>query len=444
MNNIGSGNSIWLGLNDRDSEGTFIWADNTGLATDYYTNYAGGQPDNYNGLQDCILLWSSMNWDDENCDAQKEFVCNYPRYIIVTDTSLGWSDANNYCLNNYGTTLATIANYDSIISTSNARNGFNTGNNDLWIGLNDINNENTFTWIDGNTNNYFNWASGEPNNDGDQDCGKIYSSGTWDDDYCNSGLTKQFFCNFPKYIGVSNTKLSWNDANNYCIDNYGTNLATIVSNADNYDAKNAAIYSGISSSVWIGINDIDNENNFVWVNNANNGNSLTNYYTNWYPFEPNNNNNNQDCGRIFLFSSNGQWDDDDCNVQHNFLCNTPKFIAVNTKLNWNDANTYCETNFGTSLATINNIEMNNLIRYSASSIGISNDERLWIGLNDIQNEGIYKWISTNNEASYTNWDDNQPNNLINSQHCIEMRSKSDENKWDDQICSYQRYFVCDL
>ena len=55
----------WIGLNDLDNEGSFQWESGSSSG---YTNWAGGQPDNYNGLEDCAHIYgTSGTWNDLPC-----------------------------------------------------------------------------------------------------------------------------------------------------------------------------------------------------------------------------------------------------------------------------------------------------------------------------------------------------------------------------------------
>lgn len=80
-NNATNWQNFWIGLNDRNDEGGYVWADGTPVT---YTNWSTHQPNDWNGAQDCVevLLYGSstlMNtWNDLSCAATRPFVCEYP------------------------------------------------------------------------------------------------------------------------------------------------------------------------------------------------------------------------------------------------------------------------------------------------------------------------------------------------------------------------------
>ncbi|XP_059842842.1 echinoidin-like [Hypanus sabinus] len=71
----------WIGLNDRSQEGPFTWSDGTSYT---YRCWAGHQPDNHQGNEDCvhILSGSSPVWNDFPCNTEVGFICAYKLHCI--------------------------------------------------------------------------------------------------------------------------------------------------------------------------------------------------------------------------------------------------------------------------------------------------------------------------------------------------------------------------
>ncbi|KAI8785224.1 CD209 antigen [Biomphalaria glabrata] len=69
---------IWIGLDDIQNEGTFVWHDGTVLdKKDYYPLYFDiKNPNDYENNQDCVQLWNeSSKMDDDMCYVAKHYVC---------------------------------------------------------------------------------------------------------------------------------------------------------------------------------------------------------------------------------------------------------------------------------------------------------------------------------------------------------------------------------
>lgn len=73
--------NTWIGLNDRDNEGTWKWTDDTPLTQAYWCE---GQPDNGGGNpqwgeEDCVHFQSGMkyeeSWNDRRCDDSLHWIC---------------------------------------------------------------------------------------------------------------------------------------------------------------------------------------------------------------------------------------------------------------------------------------------------------------------------------------------------------------------------------
>ena len=66
----------WIGGNDFDEEGTFIWtSDNTTLD---FVNWNTGEPNNSNGNQDCVSICQNKHWRDRYCHDVLSYICKAP------------------------------------------------------------------------------------------------------------------------------------------------------------------------------------------------------------------------------------------------------------------------------------------------------------------------------------------------------------------------------
>jgi hypothetical protein len=64
--------SAWLGLNDRDTEGSFVWQDGSSAG---YTNWASGEPTD--STQKNCVSHDGSNWHTRNCDDNAGFICGF-------------------------------------------------------------------------------------------------------------------------------------------------------------------------------------------------------------------------------------------------------------------------------------------------------------------------------------------------------------------------------
>ena len=67
-----------------------------------------------------------------------------------------------------------------------------------------------------------------------------------------------------------------------------------------------------------------------------------------------------------------------------------QYVFIETALSWSDANDYCASTYGTTLATIRNEYDAALMLEMKQDIG---EERVWIGLHDLNTEGAWEWAS---------------------------------------------------
>ena len=104
-------------------------------------------------------------------------------YYISNETA-SWEDANTVSQNIYQGHLATITSSEE--QDFVFENVSSVINNNYWIGLSDINNEDDFEWVNGEVFDYSNWNNGEPNGGAGENYVEVFSlnslsSGFWND-----------------------------------------------------------------------------------------------------------------------------------------------------------------------------------------------------------------------------------------------------------------------
>ncbi|KAK0148381.1 C-type lectin domain family 4 member E [Merluccius polli] len=67
----GLGGDYWIGLSDRDTEGTWKWVDGTNMTSSFWRP---GEPDDDGGAEDCVLTLEK-GWYDAPCAALFHWIC---------------------------------------------------------------------------------------------------------------------------------------------------------------------------------------------------------------------------------------------------------------------------------------------------------------------------------------------------------------------------------
>jgi hypothetical protein len=202
-----------------------------------------------------------------------------------------------------------------------------------WIGLNDLEEEDSFAWVTGDPLNYENWAGNEPNdNGGDEDC--TIFQGNWNDGECSN--QREFVCECDparqvppppaclasaaysqvfqgRRYRAESTATSYALAEASCASE-GGHLVVITD-----DTENGYVRSMISGNKWIGYNDIESEDEFVWVTGS------PSSYNNWRDNQPDNS-NGEDCVEA---DNNGDWNDRPCTDNRPYVCECDPFVRGN-------------------------------------------------------------------------------------------------------------------
>ena len=127
-----------------------------------------------------------------------------------------------------------------------------------------------------------------------------------------------------------------------------------------------------------------------------------------------------------------------------------KYIKVNLELSWFEAERYCMDVYGTNLATIVTEQ-----DFAEAVIQNDGDDR-WIGLNDINESGQWKWTNLDISCDYTpdnlcssdtHWISGEPSHLF--ERCAAMTgsftslSSDDHHGYVSYKCTYELEFLCD-
>jgi hypothetical protein len=150
--------------------------------------------------------------------------------------------------------------------------------------------------------------------------------------------------------------LSWENANNYCAEQ-GGHLPALNSAEEHSMLSELCFSNSGNEDCWIGLNDIDLEDDFQWANG-------TAYPADGYTFNWTWNRADRDCFVLEGYYHNGSIEGDFCNSAKNFLCENPLPPSVTT----NTDNTSC---YGTLRVSSDNFSS---CVQMASSPSISNSD----------------------------------------------------------------------
>ena len=165
-----------------------------------------------------MVVWINIQ---NSTEITAPIITEYKNYISVYfyDKVFNWFEAKDFCMRNFGSSLASIhsSSDESDVINSRFDNGTYEPNIKTWIGMNDIKTDSklydqsvngsnvTWQWSDGTPYDYSpTWKdSGEPSGfwyGKAEDCIALYPQGTLNDFTCNSTYhTHQFVCGEEVY-----------------------------------------------------------------------------------------------------------------------------------------------------------------------------------------------------------------------------------------------------
>uniref|UniRef100_A0A672FZD2 Mannose receptor C-type 1 n=1 Tax=Salarias fasciatus TaxID=181472 RepID=A0A672FZD2_SALFA len=482
---------------------SFSWSDGTPVT---YTAWERNEPNFANNDENCVTMYKSMGyWNDINCGLEFPSICKrsshsinttmvpttVPKagcapewlsfqskcYKIVTGKdNKNWQDARKYCHDQGGNLVSILNDREQAFLTTQMLHH----NQDLWIGMNDVNWEMHFVWTDGRAIKYTNWAKGHPTSalngrysmEEAFDCVMMVGSiskitGQWKVEDCNANLG--FICKRnDSQIAVAPTtvppnafyklgndsyklvaqKMRWDEARRQCQAD-DADLASIVNPVT--QAYITLQISKLNQSVWIGLNN-NVVRNLPWVDNW----PLS--YTFWGRNEPKHN-----YGCVYV-DVDKLWKTAPCTNTYYSLCKKSTDIApteppqlpgrcpeskdnswipfrghcysffTSESVNWPFASVEC-LKLGASLLSIQDPAENLFIQQNLELLH-DGAKSFWIGLYKTNNDD-WMWID-NTVVDYTNWKKEMPK----SDTCVLINS--DSGQWSTNSCRRYSAFICKM
>ncbi|XP_051974106.1 uncharacterized protein LOC127637196 [Xyrauchen texanus] len=181
-----------------------------------------------------------------------------------------------------------------------------SSSNPFWIGLL----RDDFEWVDGGKSAYRKYPLDQPSGTGNV---TILPGGHW----TKLPNTNNFnaLC-YKSHIHVSNEKMSWENALDYCDNNGNTSgLLRIESKDDQIETERELRRRNISGPVWVGLRQSRLFGFWIWSNGLHVG-----PWTNWKGGSQPEHQMSHHCGAIEKMNGVFKWTDKDCRSQFTVLC----------------------------------------------------------------------------------------------------------------------------
>ncbi|KAL3836018.1 hypothetical protein ACJMK2_021471 [Sinanodonta woodiana] len=504
--------NYWVGLTKNNDTKMYQWVNKEAVT---YTLWNKDFTGNEN--VSCVSMRTYRPfglWETEDCSSILPYICQIQRDGFTTPSrstaapttiqvpcQSGWTPKGTFCYKMSSTKLSWFEALSScrrqgadMVSITNKEEASliqglvrSSGRDQIWIGLSDLDEENSYKWSDSSPLTYTKWQVEEPNDyNGQEDCVEYYLySDTWNDNNCYKAMA--YICKRPRgmeapatdvmettttseidcgtdlewinfleycyYISSNSVTKPWHAARDFCIQ-HGAELASIHSELENNLIFNKV--SVLDTRSWIGLHELL-FTSLTWTDKT----SVD--FVNWANNEPDNENYMAAC--IAMNSNGGLWSDEHCSMKIPFVCKrtvggsyvTPlqptqavvggcpsdfsvfgsKCYLIQTKerLDWSRAKSTCaKYGPGFNLASINSRLEQVFLTIHMREAG---DASVFIGLNDQDADGRYNWLD-NSPALFINFRDGEPSKHA-MEYCVEMHS---DGTWNNLKCASMRGFVC--
>ncbi|XP_067684234.1 C-type lectin-like [Haliotis asinina] len=113
----------------------------------------------------------------------------------------------------------------------------------------------------------------------------------------------------------------------------------------------------------------------------------------------------------------------------------------NDKYTWPEAVFQCEKH-GAYLASIETQEESADMHALTEELNLGDLDKIWIGLSDVREEGVWVWESTRQNATFFDWAPAEPNQKATEQDCVILYGKQ-HLQWADDQCLYKYEYICE-
>uniref|UniRef100_A0A3Q2WPT7 Mannose receptor, C type 1b n=1 Tax=Haplochromis burtoni TaxID=8153 RepID=A0A3Q2WPT7_HAPBU len=498
-----STDQLWIGMNDRKTEGLFDWSDHSTVA---FTSWEFGKPAGSSEIKDCVLMrGENGNWADRVCEEQHGFICKKMSALRPSGEEVeqntgcknGWRRHGSYCyFIGIQTKTFDEAKDDckgSLSYLADVSNGVDNAflvslvgmrpEKHFWLGLSNQKNTEEFVWTNTDSVRFTHWNAEMPGNR--RGCVAMKTgifAGLWDvvpctnkEKYickhlaegavltpppptlfppeCASGWTRLGFSNqcFKLFDRYSTQKKTWFEAKDYCRA-IGGDLLSIHSSVElqsvqpRYSIKeNRTSYP---------------DTGYVWSD----GTPVSCSF-----LKPNNKNNVESCvemkpERTFRRQS---WSDIHCEKYSKWLCQIHQIKKTTVIVNiiyiasfdlfpgYNKTSDgWFEWNRNQYYINRNQMGMEDARLYCQQGhsdlVTISSEaERvfLWKLVSHrpywigliVDLDGTFAWMD-DSPVVFQAWSENQPNFQNNDENCVAITPS--RGFWHDYNCGFQLSFIC--
>nr|XP_020447068.1 macrophage mannose receptor 1-like [Monopterus albus] len=498
-----STDELWIGMNDRKTEGLFDWSDHSTVS---FTSWEYGKPAVSTDAEDCVLMrGESGNWADRTCDEQHGFICmkqseterTGDETVLATDIGCkdGWKRHGSYCYfvgpetKTFDEAKDACKSADSYLAdvSNGVDNAFLISLVGLrpekffWLGLSNQKDIDQFVWTNTDSVRFTHWNALMPGHQ--QGCAAIKTgifAGLWDLLPCTN--KEKYICKHqaegavvtvppptpapPKcadgwvrvlsrnicakfFTGPRAGEKTWFEARDYCRA-IGGDLLSIHSSVEQL--------VGNRGKAWIGLHIPESSTGYAWSD----GSPLN--FQHWEEGEPNNFNNAESCAEIKMYNSHeyGSWNDMNCESYNDWLCQiragvTPKPPPNATAPDYNTTSEgWIEWRGSQYYINSMSMAMEEARHFCQQRHGDlvtinSKEENIFLWKQISRSYGAYylglsvdldgsQWWLDGSQVSLQRWDENQPNTNSFSDNCVTMTYYM--GFWRNCNCGQEHQSIC--